>query len=71
MKITIAQQIKNARLEKGWTQYELSKRIDVIPMSIYSWEANKRIPGGKYILKLQEVLGVMFSSPESNTDADT
>jgi len=50
--------IKKYRLEKGWTQSELGKKIGVIKQQIYIWEkglAEPRISTLKKIAKIFKI----------------
>ena len=60
----IAKRIKNARIEKGWSQRELARRSGIHFNSINAWENNRTKPTKVYIGALEGTLQVTLR-PES------
>lgn len=54
--MTFGEKLKKLRTEKGMTQLELAKKINVSQASIYYWEAGKREPHFSAIEKLSQAL---------------
>ena len=55
---TIGDDIRLARLSKGWSQQVLAKRLKVLASSISTWERGKGHPAAKQLPKLAEFLGI-------------
>lgn len=36
--------IRELRLDKGWTQYDLALKLGVHPQAVYLWESGRRTP---------------------------
>jgi ribosome-binding protein aMBF1 (putative translation factor) len=53
-----AEQIKQKRLEKGWSKYRLAKELDVHWDTIHRWENDEHSPDAKSTLKLAKILGL-------------
>lgn len=53
--------IRELRTEQGWTQLELSRRMDVTPSTIYNWERGMYDPKPRELRKLAEVFGLVSS----------
>lgn len=53
---TIAETIKQKRLEKGWSIYRLAQELGLFYSTVYGWE-NGRAPRNTSIKKLEKVLG--------------
>lgn len=49
--------LKLKRIEKGFTQEELAKKIGVFRMTIYYYESGKRKPNSDMLVKLSDALG--------------
>ena len=56
--IKIGENIARLRKEKGWTQEELAKELDVTFQAVSSWERDEYKPELKMFIKLAEALGV-------------
>lgn len=54
--------IKNARLEKGLTQQDLAKIVEVTPESISYYEAGKKTPAHDKLKTICRVLGISMDS---------
>ena len=54
---TVAERIKEARLERGLTQVQLAEIVGVSDASIQMYEIGQRIPRDSVKVKLAEVLG--------------
>lgn len=53
---TIGTRIRVARQRKGWTQRNLATQLAVAQSRVSNWEAGKRLPGLKEIVRLSGVL---------------
>jgi len=56
--IAVQQQIKDARVSKGWTQKDLASRLNVKASVINGYESGSVIPDNKTLQQLSRVLGV-------------
>jgi GTP pyrophosphokinase len=59
--IKIGENIARLRKEKGWTQEELAKELDVTFQAVSSWERDEYKPELKMFIKLAEALEVPMS----------
>ena len=50
--------IKMARLEKGWSQAELARRMFITQSSVAEWESGRKAPHTKNLARLAMLLGV-------------
>lgn len=48
--------IRERRLERGWTQFELALEVGVHPQAVYLWESGRRTPQVPQL----RALGVLF-----------
>src|SRR4051812_22074114 len=53
----VARQIKAARVQRGWSQGELARRLDRTQTAISYWEGGKRTPDLDELVRLAGVLG--------------
>lgn len=53
---TLAQEIKDLRTKKGWTQKQLALAINERPVVIAQWEAGKSQPNGALLVKMRKAL---------------
>lgn len=70
----LGERIKNARLEKGWTQKELAKEVGVTAQAVSGWEGDKNLPDLATCRRLYEMLGIpaeAFLGLESKKRVDT
>ena len=58
---TTGKRIKWARMQKGLTQEELAKQMDVTRSAVGFWEYDKNLPPAKCFPRLAQVLGVSVS----------
>ena len=60
--------LREARLQRGWSQSELARRTDVSPETISNLESGQRQPGADLLIKLCEKLEfpIAYFSAESN-----
>ena len=58
MKKTIAQRIREARLQKELDQATLSARIDVATRTVQRWEKGEQVPDSNYLMRIAKVTGV-------------
>ena len=65
---TTGKRIKNARIEKGLTQEELAKLMNVTRSAVGFWEHDKNLPPAKYFPRLASVLGVSVAYLQMETD---
>jgi transcriptional regulator with XRE-family HTH domain len=69
--LSIGEQIKAARTEKGWTQTELAEKLGVSLGSVAGWEGGKTEPKRDRILSaITKVLGIEFPEEETTEVAD-
>ena len=54
----LADKIIELRKKNGWSQEELSEKLDVSRQSVSKWESAQSIPDMNKILKLSEIFGV-------------
>jgi transcriptional regulator with XRE-family HTH domain len=54
--VTIATRIHAAREQRGWTQEELATRIGTTGMTVSHWEAGRRTPHPRWLVKLADAL---------------
>ena len=50
--------IRELRLGRGWTQFELALKVGVHPQAVYLWESGRRTPQVPQLRKLGEVFGL-------------
>ena len=50
--------IKKARLEKGWSQAELARRMFITQSSVAEWESGRKAPHTKNLARLAMLLGI-------------
>jgi len=67
--MTLGQNIRKYRKEKGLTQEELAKKIGVIQSNVYRWERDIIIPSLSTIKKIAQILevsidGLLFTEKE-------
>lgn len=53
--MSLAENLKTARLNAGMTLNEVADRIGVQHPAVYKWESGIRIPNGIYLVELAEV----------------
>lgn len=53
----LAQNIREARTGRGWTQRELSRRLDLDQLAISRWERARVIPAPENLAALATVFG--------------
>ena len=58
--MNIGQKIKELRLEKGLSQSQLAKRINVSQKAIDYWERNINEPKASYIISLVNFFEITF-----------
>lgn len=56
--LSIGKRIKSARIDKGYTQVDLAKQLDLCPLFISELERDIRKPSVSTVIKLSEVLEV-------------
>jgi|GEM_PF-622306 len=65
---TLGEKIKERRKKLGYTRTQLAEILDVIPNSIYRWEAGQRIPSDQDKKKLAQVLKISIAYLMGETD---
>jgi transcriptional regulator with XRE-family HTH domain len=50
--------IRELRLERGWTQFELALQVGVQPQAVYLWESGRRTPQVPQLRRLGQVFGL-------------
>lgn len=53
---TIGENIKNARLERGYTQKELAEKLNVSQNAVHNWENGKREPNIAILHNISKIL---------------
>jgi len=54
----LSERIKNARTQKGLTQVQVSKRLNITKSAVNAWETGSSTPSLTCIIKLSQMLGV-------------
>lgn len=70
--------IKSARLQRGWNQEDLAKRMSTLKSTVSRWEADKAIPpfpklkmlASELGVPVEELLGTQEASPKPPTPSD-
>lgn len=57
---TVAENIKNARKARGYTQKDLARLLQVKPAAVSAWEVGRNEPSIAMLRKIAELLGVPF-----------
>lgn len=52
------QTIRNLRLARGWTQFELALKVGVQPQTVYLWESGRRVPQVPQLRSLGRLFGL-------------
>jgi transcriptional regulator with XRE-family HTH domain len=68
MESLVAQKIREARLKRGVTQTELSKRTDIHRNTIINFETGRRDPRVKDLRKIAKALNVSVKELISDTE---
>ena len=68
MQVSQGKRIKKARVEKGLSQEELAKLMDVTRNAVGAWENGRALPTAKSFPKLASVLGVSVSYLQMESD---
>lgn len=55
---TLARQLRDARLARGWTQRAAGEQLGVSANTVARWERGERVPGSLAQLRLGELLGL-------------
>lgn len=58
------QTIRALRLARGWSQYDLARRVGVHPQAVYLWEHNRRTPQVMHM----RALGAVFEMCSDEID---
>ena len=53
---TIGENIKNARIERGYTQKELAEKLNVSQNAVHNWENGKREPNIAILHNISKIL---------------
>ena len=53
---TIADRLKSARLDKGWTQDEVAERLGLVRSSYAHYETGRNLITVEHLVKLQDIL---------------
>jgi len=56
--MSLGKTIKRLRLEKEWTQDDLSRRLGVTSKAISFYELDKRKPSSESLIKIAEIFGI-------------
>ncbi len=68
MQDSIGSRIKKSRIEKGLTQDEVARLMDVTRGAVANWEHNRSLPPAKCFPRLAQVLGVSVAYLQMETD---
>lgn len=60
--------IRQLRLERGWTQFELALAVGVQPQTVYLWESGRRLPQVPQMRRLGAVFGLCSDEIELDSD---
>lgn len=60
MMAMMKERIKRARKERGWSQTELARRMQVTQPSVADWESGRKAPSMKNMVRLAKLLDVGF-----------
>jgi len=60
---SVSENVLNARLKAGLTQFELVKRLNTKQSSISRLERGKELPSLSFLLKVAQVLNMKISAP--------
>jgi transcriptional regulator with XRE-family HTH domain len=56
--MTLGERIKRLRMERGWSQTQLARRLEVHPKQVSGWERSAHVPSTDVLIRIAEVLGV-------------
>lgn len=59
--IDILKRIEHMRLERNWTEYELSKKADIPQSTIHAWYRKNQVPTLPSLEKLCNAFGISLS----------
>lgn len=59
--INVLERIEQMRLDRNWTEYELSKRADLPQTTINTWYRKQQVPTLHSLEKLSEAFGITLS----------
>ena len=54
----VGRRIRNASDDRGWTQTELARLLDVADAQVSRWETGRMMPSPRYLQRIGEVFGV-------------
>ena len=57
-KMTIGSRIKRLRQERGWSQAQFAKKLEVHPKQVSGYERGAHIPSTDVMIRMAEILGV-------------
>ena len=69
----LSERLKNARKNKGYTQKDLAKLLNVKPVTISAWEVGRNEPSINMLKRIADILGTSFeylAGVTSQQDAD-
>ncbi|MBO5925736.1 MAG: helix-turn-helix transcriptional regulator [Clostridia bacterium] len=58
--MTVGEKIKELRIDKGWSQAQLGKMVNVSQKAVDYWERNVNEPKASYLIALVHVFGLSF-----------
>ena len=58
--MTVGEKIKELRIDKGWSQAQLGKMVNVSQKAVDYWERNVIEPKASYLIALVHVFGLSF-----------
>lgn len=56
--MTIIERIEQLNAERGWSQYELSKRADIAEATVYAWKRKNKSPSMSVLEKICASYGI-------------
>ena len=70
-KMTIGSRIKRLRQERGWSQAQFAKKLEVHPKQVSGYERGAHIPSTDVMIRMAEVLGVSLDFLVFDNRSDT
>ncbi len=67
---SVAEQIKEARRRKGWTQEALAEKVCVTRAAVANWEQGRRSPDPEMMIRLSEVMEYEFQVDRATMNGD-
>jgi transcriptional regulator with XRE-family HTH domain len=62
--------IRRQRKRKGWTMAYLASKLDVIPNTVYRWEAGRQDPDVETLKKMSKLFGCTIDDLVADDDSN-